>query len=142
MARVRNPAKRPKSRAAVVHLATGVPRRAKWASAKIDATATATAAFRKGASTRSRHARANRSRRARRSGSERGTRKVYRIDRPLSCRPMGGPARCGGVAGEADLGAPVVCSRTTLAKSEATQLAKRWCRASTALDGGLRVGYL
>jgi len=25
---------------------------------------------------------------------------------------------------------------------EATQLAKRWCRASTALDGGLRVAYL
>jgi hypothetical protein len=27
-------------------------------------------------------------------------------------------------------------------KSEATQLAKRWCRASNALDGGLRVAYL
>jgi hypothetical protein len=27
-------------------------------------------------------------------------------------------------------------------KSEAAQLAKRWCRASNALDGGLRVGYL
>ena len=27
-------------------------------------------------------------------------------------------------------------------KSEATQLAKRWRRASNALDGGLRVAYL
>jgi hypothetical protein len=27
-------------------------------------------------------------------------------------------------------------------KSEATQLAKRWCRASNALDGGVRVAYL
>jgi hypothetical protein len=27
-------------------------------------------------------------------------------------------------------------------KNEATQLAKRWCRASNALDGGLRVAYL
>jgi hypothetical protein len=27
-------------------------------------------------------------------------------------------------------------------KSEATQLAKRWCRAANALDGGLRVAYL
>jgi hypothetical protein len=36
----------------------------------------------------------------------------------------------------------VVCSPTTVPKSEATQLAKRWCRASNALDGGLRVAYL
>jgi hypothetical protein len=29
-----------------------------------------------------------------------------------------------------------------VAKNEATQLAKRWCRASNTLDGGLRVAYL
>jgi hypothetical protein len=29
-----------------------------------------------------------------------------------------------------------------VARSEAAQLSKRWCRASHALDGGLRVGYL
>ena len=36
----------------------------------------------------------------------------------------------------------VVCSPTTVPKSAASQLAKRWCRASNALDGGLRVAYL
>ena len=36
----------------------------------------------------------------------------------------------------------VVCSPTIVPRSEASRLAKRWCRASNALDGGLRVGYL
>ncbi len=33
-------------------------------------------------------------------------------------------------------------SGADVARSEATQLSKRWCRASSALDGGLRVAYL
>ncbi len=36
----------------------------------------------------------------------------------------------------------MVSSSTVVPKSEASQLAKRWCRASNALDGGLRVAYL
>ena len=35
----------------------------------------------------------------------------------------------------------VVCS-PTVPTSVVTRLSKRWCRASSALDGGLRVGYL
>jgi len=36
----------------------------------------------------------------------------------------------------------VVCSPTIVPRSDATQLAKRWCRGFQALDGGLRVAYL